>query len=103
MPLETKYPASSIRLQRNSRRLFSGIDLMKKLLTIAVLSVVVSGAVCSARAQEKSEAAEQHEPSPFQVVSKWANFLILFGGLAFLLKKPMGEFFSTRQNNTTTG
>src|SRR5262252_47145 len=76
---------------------------MKKVLTIAVFTVIISGTVCTARAQEKSEAAEQHEQSPLQVVAKWANFVILFGGLAFLLKKPMGDFFRTRQNDITGG
>src|ERR1700747_809575 len=76
---------------------------MKKLLTVLVLSVMVCGAVCVANAQEKTEATEQHEQSPLQVVFKWANFLILFGGLAFLLKKPMGDFFRTRQNDITGG
>jgi F-type H+-transporting ATPase subunit b len=76
---------------------------MKKLLTVVVLSVVICGAVCVASAQENAETTPQHEQSPLQVVSKWANFIILFGGLAFLLKKPMGEFFRTRQNDITGG
>src|SRR5262249_23819802 len=76
---------------------------MRKLLSVAVLSVVVCGPVCLAMAQEKPEATEQHEESPLQAVLKWANFVILFGGLAFLLKKPMGDFFRTRQNDITGG
>jgi F-type H+-transporting ATPase subunit b len=76
---------------------------MKKLLSIAVLGVVVCGAVSGAAAQETSEAVERKEQSPFQVVSRWANFVILFGGLAFLLKKPMAEFFKTRQNDIAGG
>jgi F-type H+-transporting ATPase subunit b len=76
---------------------------MKKLLSIAVLSVVVCGTVSVAAAQETSAAVERKEQSPFQVVSRWANFVILFGSLAFLLKKPMGEFFRTRQNDITGG
>jgi F-type H+-transporting ATPase subunit b len=76
---------------------------MKKFLTVVVLSVVVCGAVCVASAQEKTESAEQHEQSLLQLVSRWANFLILFGGLAFLLKKPMSDFFRTRQNDITGG
>jgi len=69
---------------------------MKKLLSVAVLSVVICGTVSVAAAQETSEAVERKEKSPFQVVSRWANFVILFGGLAFLLKKPMAEFFLKR-------
>jgi F-type H+-transporting ATPase subunit b len=76
---------------------------MKKLLSGVVLSVMFCGAVCVASAQEKTEATEQHEESPLQVVFKWANFVILFGGLAFLLKKPMGDFFRTRQNDIAGG
>jgi len=76
---------------------------MKKLLSVAVLSVVVCGTVCVAGAQENAETTPQHEESPLQVVFKWANFVILFGSLAFLLKKPMGDFFRTRQNDIAGG
>jgi F-type H+-transporting ATPase subunit b len=76
---------------------------MKKLLTVVVLSVMICGTACMASAQENAETTPQREQSPFQVVSRWANFIILFGGLAFLLKKPMGEFFRARRTDITGG
>jgi ATP synthase F0 subunit b len=76
---------------------------MKKLLTVVVLSVVICGAVCVASAQENAQTTPEHEQTPLQVVSKWANFIILFGGLAFFLKKPMGDFFRSRQRDITGG
>jgi F-type H+-transporting ATPase subunit b len=62
----------------------------------------VSFAAGQAEAKEGAE-AQHEEESPLQAVAKWANFVILFGALAFLLKKPMGEFFVARGNEITGG
>jgi F-type H+-transporting ATPase subunit b len=37
------------------------------------------------------------------VIARWANFAVLFGGLAYLLRKPMSEFFQARRNEITDG
>jgi F-type H+-transporting ATPase subunit b len=79
---------------------------MKKFVGLVVLSVAICGNVCFAASQaEAKEGAEaQHEEeSPLQAVAKWANFAILFGGLAYLLRKPMGDFFATRGREITGG
>jgi F-type H+-transporting ATPase subunit b len=65
------------------------------------LALVILIAACSfavpAQAQEKKEAAgaEQEEGAGMEVW-KWANFLLLAGGLGFLVKKNAGPFFAAR-------
>src|SRR5436190_869804 len=79
---------------------------MKKWLRLLVLSVVICGNVSFAAGQsEAKEGAEarHEEESPLQAVAKWANFAILFGGLVFLLRKPMGDFFANRGREITGG
>jgi F-type H+-transporting ATPase subunit b len=78
---------------------------MKRLFGCLVLSVMICGSVSLAAAQaERAEKTEaQSEESPLQAVAKWVNFAILFGGLAFLLRKPMGDFFATRRKEITGG
>jgi F-type H+-transporting ATPase subunit b len=77
---------------------------MKKRLGLLVLSVMICGSVFASGQTETKEGGEaQHEESPLQGVAKWANFAILFGGLAFLLRKPMGDFFSSRRAEISGG
>lgn len=78
---------------------------MKKLF----FSLLLMMALCSISPQSfaQSEAAEgadaQKEESTFHVVARWANFAVLFGGLAYLLRKPMSDFFQTRRKDITAG
>lgn len=37
-----------------------------------------------------------HEPSP---IYRWINFMILVGGLAYVLRRPLGQFFSERTDS----
>src|SRR5215471_11955434 len=78
---------------------------MKKLVAGIVLSVVMCGTLAATAVQESAESGKKTEQQEgvFQVVARWANFVILFGGLVFLLKKPMGEFFSSRRNHISNG
>ena len=98
---------------------------MNKFLALSLLTVLALG-VCAlptfaqekheehpaepAEAQKGEHAAEgehgaegAHEEGPLQTVFRWANFLVLFGGLAFLLRKPMSEFFAQRAQDITGG
>lgn len=80
---------------------------MKKAFALLILGVWLCG-ISSAAAQEKAEAGkepqkEQQEESPMHTVARWANFIVLFGGLAFLLRKPMAEFFTARRNDIGEG
>ena len=77
---------------------------MRKVLILLVLSVVMCGTVSVAAPQERSDkVATEKEESPIQVVAKWANFVVLFGGLIYLLRKPMGEFFANRRKDIASG
>ncbi len=81
---------------------------MKKILALLILSVAICGmtAVTYAQAEhpEGREGTEaQHEEPAWHAVARWANFIVLFGGLAFLLRKPMAAFFETRKNDISTG
>jgi len=82
---------------------------MKKLLALLVLSVVMCATASMAFSQEahaeKAGEADAHheEESTFHVIARWGNFAVLFGGLIYLLRKPMGEFFRTRRNDIVAG
>lgn len=78
---------------------------MKKILALLLLSVWICGSVSVARAQEQGSGApaQREEESPVRTIARWANFILLFGGLAFLLRKPMGEFFTTRRAEIASG
>ncbi len=84
---------------------------MKKLLTLLLLSVLLMATGTRIRAQEEQQAAEhggvseaeRQEESPLQTAAKWANFLILFGGLAYLLRTPMRDLFTSRRNEIGSG
>jgi len=39
---------------------------------------------------------EEHGFNPVMFAAQWFNTLLFFGGLAYLLKKPLGEFFANR-------
>ena len=45
--------------------------------------------------EEGVEEAEEH--GPLAVVLRWVNFAILFGGLGYLLRVPVVEFFEARR------
>jgi F-type H+-transporting ATPase subunit b len=83
---------------------------MKRILALLVLSVAICapGSAAQEEHAEKSEAAEgaathHEEESTFHIVARWVNFAILFGGLIYLLRKPMGDFFATRRNDISSG
>ena len=82
---------------------------MKRILALLALSVVICATASIAMAQEeqaekaKGAEAQHEEESAFHVVARWANFAVLFGGLIYLLRKPMGEFFQNRRNDIASG
>jgi len=78
---------------------------MKKILTLIALSVAVCSMPTPGSAQaERGEGAHaQPEETTFQLIARGANFVVLFGGLAYLLRKPMTEFFQTRRNEIASG
>lgn len=48
------------------------------------------------RASGPHEGSGHHVESPWAVVWKWGNFLILFGGLGWYLRKPFADFLHSR-------
>jgi len=67
---------------------------------LVIFSISVPG-FAQVEHAEKTEA--QHEDSTSQVIARWANFVVLFGGLGYLLRKPLLEFFQARRNEIKTG
>lgn len=80
---------------------------MKRLIFLLLLSLSISR---SALAQvehagsELGQAAEsEHQESAAATVFRWVNFVILFGGLGYLLRKPAKEFFEARRRDIAEG
>jgi F-type H+-transporting ATPase subunit b len=51
----------------------------------------------------ETDQAGHHKESPLAIVWKWGNFLILFGGLGWYLRKPLREFLDTRSKAIEEG
>lgn len=52
---------------------------------------------------EEGQAAQHHGGSPWSFVFKWINFLILFGGLGWKLRKPLLNFLESRRQEIEEG
>ena len=48
-------------------------------------------------------AAGQDHGSPLSIVWKWGNFILLFGGLAYYLRRPLREFLQARAHGIEEG
>lgn len=48
-------------------------------------------------------AAGDDHGSPLSIVWKWGNFILLFGGLAYYLRRPLREFLQTRARGIADG
>jgi F-type H+-transporting ATPase subunit b len=51
----------------------------------------------------EGEAAEEGEGHGHETLFRWINFALLAGGLFFLLRKPLGAFFSERSASIRKG
>ena len=80
---------------------------MKKIGILALLGLLIlSIAVAAApqREAEHSEAtAEHNEEGALQTVFRWANLIVLVGGLGYLLRKPFQQFFEDRRQQIVSG
>ena len=78
---------------------------MKKLLFCLAFTLLISRPSFAQEAAPASEHAveAEHEESSMAVVFRWVNFLILFGGLGYVLKKPAKEFFDNRRRDIAEG
>jgi len=66
-------------------------------LVLPVPGVEASGGGAAAAA-----AGDDHG-SPLSIVWKWGNFILLFGGLAYYLRRPLREFLQTRARGIEEG
>lgn len=65
---------------------------MKRGAAVLLLALLVFAPLLSVRAAEEGEHAADGVPA--ELIFKWLNFLTVFGGLGYLLRKPMREFFT---------
>ncbi len=61
-----------------------------------------AGEAPAGQGQESGE-QDPHHGSPLSVVWKWGNFILLFGGLAWYLRRPLREFLQTRARGIEEG
>ena len=65
--------------------------------------LVLPAAGEDAAAGGAAAAAGDDHGSPLSIVWKWGNFLLLFGGLAYYLRRPLREFLQTRARGIEEG
>ena len=61
-----------------------------------------TGAAPTGQGRESEEHGQPHG-SPLSVVWKWGNFVLLFGGLAYYLRRPLREFLQARTRGIQEG
>ena len=61
------------------------------------------GVEAAAAAEEFGGEAGAEEGGLLALVMRWINFAILFGGLGYLLRQPVAEFFETRRQQILGG
>jgi F-type H+-transporting ATPase subunit b len=72
---------------------------LRQITFFALLGICLAGLFTPlvTRAQGTETAAkEEHSEPPHELLYKIINFAILAGGLGYLLRKPLAEFFSSR-------
>jgi F-type H+-transporting ATPase subunit b len=77
---------------------------MKKIVCVMLVALpILLGSTSFAQEEPAKERETHHEETPFAIIARWANFAVLFGGLAYLLRKPMQDFFQTRRTDIASG
>ena len=75
------------------------IRIFRHAAWFALLGICLAGFTCPqvtwSQGSEPAAKEEKSEP-PHELLYKIINFVILVGGLGYLLRKPMAEFFSSR-------
>ena len=75
------------------------IPKLRQAAGFAILGICLAGIVSPRMtwSQGSEPAAKEEKPqSPHELLYKFINFVILVGGLAYVLRKPLAEFFSSR-------
>ena len=80
---------------------------MKKIGILALVGLLILPIAVAASPQREAERSEatsqQHEEGPLQTVFRWANLIVLVGGLGYLLRKPFKQFFEDRRQQIVSG
>lgn len=80
------------------------LSILVVLLLAWMSSVTVSAQHGEAgKTSEGEKTAEHHGGSPWDVAFKWVNFLVLFGGLGWMLRAPMMNFLESRRQEIAEG
>ena len=74
---------------------------MKRSTAALLLALLVLAPLASALAAEEGEHAAGGIPT--ELIFKWLNFITVFGGLGYLLRKPLGEFFAGQRAAIRSG
>lgn len=61
------------------------------------------GTTSSHAVEDGKHGGESHGESPWASLWRWGNFLLLFGGLGWYLRKPLLEFLSVRAKGIEQG
>jgi F-type H+-transporting ATPase subunit b len=76
---------------------------MRRVLALTALMLTICAIPVLPQEQHAAGGHAEHAESMLQIIARWANFAVLFGGLAYLLRKPLSDFFRTRKENILTG
>ena len=71
-------------------------------MLVFCLVLPVPGAGASGGGAAAAAAGDDHG-SPLSIVWKWGNFILLFGGLAYYLRRPLREFLQARARGIEEG
>ena len=74
---------------------------MKRSTAALLLALLVLAPLASALAAEEGEHAAGGIPT--ELIFKWLNFITVFGGLGYLLRKPLGGFFAGQRGAIRSG
>ena len=92
-------------LRRSCARLSSPGSILIALTGVSLafcLVLPVPGAAASGGGAAAAAAGDDHG-SPLSSVWKWGNFVLLFGGLAYYLRRPLREFLQARARGIEEG
>ena len=78
---------------------------LRRAALFGLLGICLAGFASPPRAlaQEREKNAKEESHEQRELIFKAINFLILVGGLAYVLRKPMAEFFSSRSASIRKG
>ena len=92
-------------LRRSCARVSSPGSILIALTGVSLvfcLALPVPGVEASGGGAAAAAAGDDHG-SPLSIVWKWGNFILLFGGLAYYLRRPLREFLQTRARGIEEG